>query len=537
MANLNSLPYEVQRLILQHIDSPKQLGEFDHYTSLQEVQHLLKDLGMKLQHLKSIPLPGVMTETHYETILLLKDSLEEIKITTTTNSIDEGPHEISQHLREFKCLSKLHVDCLISNLPQAETIFRGVRNLKEIDLVDCYVDEENNWPSEERLNWMKQKVEINEDAITLKASDRYSLGTYLIEYFLYKYPNIKYFDYQQACWFESEPANAEISTQASLWVSKIPSYDMKLSAQHQWKSHYRAFAGNNRNVFQLNYVIDSFELFEDEGYSNQITSKLEQNQRRNTQFQFSIDNTFEEDFFDTHFAFLEDIGTFTTQLHMNFDNTDHYSMDPLNTMESKVFFKALEVMNRLEDMHLISPKSLVSVELNLSPQYRKRQLNTLKINDTKIQPKAFLTLDSFFHTIKTLTLLCCPIEKDQTNTMCIHLPSTALGKLTMTADLEPTAWYDYQQDLQNLVSFTQDTYLMVNLQQGTTLYFKLEPFNGEVYQVPFVDYFSRPRNAKAFSIYCQLISIIELDLGDISAVIDIQKYCTTLDAAIGALTV
>ncbi|KAL9539331.1 hypothetical protein MBANPS3_010330 [Mucor bainieri] len=186
-------------------------------------------------------------------------------------------------------------------------------------------------------------------------------------------------------------------------------------------------------------------------------------------------------------------------------------------MESRVFFKALEVMDRLEDMTFIASEGLESVEPHLTPRYSKRRLNTLKISGAKIQPGVFHTLDRFFHAINALTFPC------------------SLGKLTLTTEMEPMATPDVQHELQDMISLIQDTYLMVNLQRGVTLYFKLEPFSNNVQQSSFAEYFSYPQYANTFSIYCQLVASIELKLGDICAVIDIQQYCDTLDVELKEL--
>lgn len=428
---------------------------------------------------------------------------------------------------------------VFQNLPQAESIFRGARKLKEIDLGTCYIDEENNWSSQESLHWMKQNVEINETAMTLIAIDDTTPSISLIEYFLYKYPNMRQFDYYIGWTDDDMVSEVEISTRACLWISKIPRYTLNLAREHQWRSHYRLFAGY-KNTFELYYQAELAEGDE----TNKISSKIEQDQKRNTQFEFVVDYIFEEELFDAHAAFLEETGAFTTSLYMSFEDLGIYYVDLRHRFQSKAFFEALKVMNHLEEMLFTSSFRLEAVELILPSQYKKRRLKTLEITGTEIQPAAFLLLDRLFHTINTLKLSYCILKIDRTNKLCIHMPSTALKKLFIAEleylefepSLEPSSdLLDYQSDNQGKILLSGDIYIMLSLQQGVTLYFRLEPFNSNVHQVSFVDYSSRPRDSTAFSIHTRLIACIELDLVDICANIDVQKYCKALNAAFDEL--
>lgn len=490
----------------------------------QTLAEIAGSFGVKLERLKSVPWPVNFTDTHYRTALLLKDSLEEMIIPP---NIDDRPDEISKHLGEFKCLSKLQVDCVFDNLPQVESIFRGAGNLMQVGLRNCYFNNWNVWPYQERIRWMKQHVQVKDNPITLNALDEQNLGISLIEYFLFKYPHIKQFYYIANEFgdmgFEQEvDLDVEIDRQACLLISKIPSYALDLSLDYAWRTHYGSFAGD-KNVFHLHYG-DAFELSR-----YKISSIVDQNGKRSTEFEFSNGVIFEEGGFDTHtIPFLNEIGTFTTHMHMNFDVFDE-GIDSISTVESKVFFKSLEVFKRLEEMSFVSSNILVSVNINLSSQYSKRRLNTLKILGTQIQPAMFHTLDQLFHTISTLTLSCCLITKDQTNTICIHMPSTALGRLILTTELDSAASPYYRYYFRDTISLiTNDTYLMTNLQRGVTLYFKLSHFLSNVRQISFAEYFSRPRQANAFSIYCQLLASIELNLGGVYTTIDVQKYSEAL---------
>ncbi|KAL9540037.1 hypothetical protein MBANPS3_009913 [Mucor bainieri] len=580
MVNFNSLPYEIQRLIFQQVDTTRQLGQcrlvckswdthaecamfsrtlhitehnttsiYNHLWRNPELANRIKEISLdcrftiatahllqlamrpsierivtpnfekpkalfyetmadiiqqsevKFQRLKGLPWPSSSTDTHYKTLLLLKESLEELHLYRLDNRIY---HKISTQLQEFKNLSKLSIYCTFDDLDHVESVFRGAPHLKELTLGNCSFREDTNWSKQYTLDWMKQHVEISQNALTLKATPKSDHNLNLMEYLLFKYPNITHFHCNLKKLFSN---NGTIGEHLSLGISTIPKYTITMGAGSTWKRSYELFVGD-KNVVKLFYKCRNDNRLN----RNQVSGESDHNQKRTSEFVFCINyhRYALPHSFNSHANFLKTLGAFTTSVYI-----DCVSYRAKQAIGSLTAFKALEVMGHLEDMKLVLHE-LRPVTLKLSTEYKKRVINTLEIIGATIQPSVFRRFGHLLHTINTLTLSSCHI-----------ISETRLGKLCII-----------KKSTHNEIALSHsNTYLMLNLHQDPTLYFMVKPSCNDIHQISFNEYADGLEDTPSFAIQCQLIASIELKLGDICANIDVRKYCELPDVASDELNI
>ncbi|KAK4516333.1 bud site selection protein [Mucor velutinosus] len=126
---------------------------------------------------------------------------------------------------------------------------------------------------EETIEWMKQSVEINQNAIAINLSKDTDHNPSLIEYLVYKYSKMKYLKMESSYFRDQNKEDERISRA----ISNISSYNLKDQNNFQYIFPCLDILKGDKNVFQLMFVGESHKhLYED---GSILESRVNQDQQ------------------------------------------------------------------------------------------------------------------------------------------------------------------------------------------------------------------------------------------------------------------
>ncbi|KAL9546930.1 hypothetical protein MBANPS3_006421 [Mucor bainieri] len=515
-----------QLLHLALTPSIEEINSYDEFQGMDckhqdDVFEVIHAAGQKspegFPNLRCIPTSYEFTKVYRETLLFFKNSIEFIRIPPDEELEDCSCNELG----EFKQLAKLLLQsCFFRDLSHMESVLVQARHLNELEIWSEQMLEKT-WSLDKTIEWMKQNVEIDQNVTTIKSRHHFFGAPCLLEYLLFKYPNTKHlatgpcdFPYRNeiSAWFHEvdKDGNTEYACRA---ISKMLSFSVKV------------VSNANRGRF-----LDSCT----------VESQVNQDQKRTTQFQAIVDNNLHKpSVYESHVQLLEEIGRFGTDYQMDFtlayqDKDEDYDADlkihqeeseEMQTLESNTFFTALKLAHGLQTMKFVA-HSISAIETPEPQPSQRRQLGSLEITGANVHPTTFRSLDNIFHTINNLVIASCCIEKDEQNTINIFMPSTTVRNLLITTKAKSLVdnsrnHFDF---MNSKIVLLNDAFVKLTQNDSKTAIFNIKPHCSNALPVALADYTSRPSTTTAFHISCASIGHLELDLGDIQAKVDIDKY-------------
>ncbi|KAL0138395.1 hypothetical protein V8B55DRAFT_1335674 [Mucor lusitanicus] len=374
-ANDSSATQLLQLALTPSIERIISCGDYIDDSILTTIHGIVHESQQEFPHVRFIPAPCEFSDIYRKTLLLFKDSLETMCIPID----EESEHFAFNELADFTRLSKLTLSGYFDDMPHIDSILGKAHHLKDLVFDHCELDlyDDDQPTQQETLDWMKRKVQINQNAITVKLSEDTYPNYPLMEYLVYKYPNIKHLEVGKR-FFQNGARHYERICRA---LSQIPSFTLK--DQNNFESllpHLKFFKGD-KNVVKLMYIGQwqrkSYEndygyhgyqgyygyqsYYDDDDDSTKRYSTLErrvdQDQQRITEAQINIFRTLRDpSAHNSHARRLEDITAFVTDLQVDlvqgYDDDDFASedLDGVANLESEIFFAALTYAHRLEKM-------------------------------------------------------------------------------------------------------------------------------------------------------------------------------------------
>ncbi|KAL9548196.1 hypothetical protein MBANPS3_005811, partial [Mucor bainieri] len=506
----------------------------------------------KLTNLRAIPYPYIYSEIHTESLLLFKDTLQELH--HGFGDFYFMPPDIFEKLDEFKCLKKLSTHCVFDSIAELDAILDGAHQLQELE-IHREVGAGDLWLEDDVQSWLHDNVQVvpsltkvrfchDKDESWLDDEYIYGISPWLMEYLFFKYPNIDYLGTNAAeeYWVDELDNLVEVPPyRLCSAIYKLPSHDIQVFFERAWDSQYDPLVGDI-NIVKLAYYESEFVL-----HCRHVKSQMDQQRgdeatgERTTEFQLAIGQLCVKELYKgaSSFGLIQEMATtFMTAIKIDLSSDYGYRNSPgdplLILSESALFFKTVQVISSQQTMQM-AVRKLQAVPEVIVIKADKSQLNELEICYAEIDSKVLSTLTRLFSAINVLTFTCCLIGKDEeiaacksnTSMSCIHLPSTKLRQLVISYKVHTDIGdIDYATQMKQKTRMNRTTYILLSMDHELSLAFKLCYASGKATPVSFREYnvVAATRLELVMHIICQSLEVIVVCLDHASFNIYVSKY-------------